>query len=201
MQRPPLPSPHSSAPVRNVTHAVRPSVLDAETTWWLGPDALRPGDRNAIPYADIAELRLSFDPTRFDSRRYRCSIRLRDGRTATISSSHYVSLAQFEDRSQTYEPLVRALVARAADANPGIRLRAGRRPFVYFLEHAFLLGAILLAIAVFEAVDPTPPSERSWLGIALIVSFLPLLILSMIRNRPRGFRATAIPDVILPMAR
>jgi hypothetical protein len=201
MNRPPVPGSPATPPPGTATHVVRANVFEAEITWWLGPEALHPGERNAIPYADIAELRLSFAPTRFDARRYRCKVRLRDGRTATISSSHYVAMARFEDRSRTYEPLVRDLVARATTTNPGVRLRAGRHPLTYFLEHSFLFAAILFAVAVFEAVDPAPPSWRSWLRVGIIASFLPLLILSTIRNRPRTFSASAIPDGVLPAAR
>jgi hypothetical protein len=61
-----------------ITHVVRANVFETAVTWTLGPDSLeredRPGMVARLPYAEIAELRLSFAPSRFDSARYRCDV-------------------------------------------------------------------------------------------------------------------------------
>ncbi len=41
---------------------------------WTGIK-IEPGGAARFPYASITEVRLSFDPTRFDTRRYRCDVR------------------------------------------------------------------------------------------------------------------------------
>ena len=41
---------------------------------WTGIK-IEPGGAARFPYAGITELRLSFDPTRFDTRRHRCDVR------------------------------------------------------------------------------------------------------------------------------
>jgi hypothetical protein len=116
-------------------HRTRRSILDNEAAWRLAEDALeRMVDdvvEHRIPYGDIAELRLSYDPTRFETNRYRCDIRTASGVRALIVSVSYVSLANFDDRSKTYLPFVRALTERVARANPGCRFRAGRPLFRY----------------------------------------------------------------------
>lgn len=65
--------------------------------WWslIGP--VEPGGTARFLLVDIAEMQLRFDPTRFDTRRYRCDLRTRDGRKATIWSTHFCSAASFED--------------------------------------------------------------------------------------------------------
>jgi hypothetical protein len=54
-------------------------VLESEATWRLAQDALERLEGNAppwrLPYDDIAELRLNYDPTRFETNRFRCTAR------------------------------------------------------------------------------------------------------------------------------
>ena len=150
-----------------------------------------------FPYAGITELRLSFDPTRFDTNRHRCDIKRNDGRT-TIWSTHYVSVGEFEDRAATYTSLVRALVARVAAANPDCAFRAGKRPLVYWAEHTFLLAMSTLAVFVVAAVGGSAISELVWLKIAIVAGMIPLALIYARKNRPRHFDPTTIPADVLP---
>src|SRR5262245_48848051 len=124
----------------------------AEAPWWArllrfyawliipwGVRRIEKGGSERFPYASIRELRLCFDPSRFDSKRYRCEIRLSDRRKASIYSTHFVGVTEFEDRGATYAPLVSGLVAQVANANPFCRFQAGKRRFAYWAEHLFLL--------------------------------------------------------------
>lgn len=150
-----------------------------------------------FPYADIAELRLSFDPTRFDANRHRCDIKSRDGR-ATLWSTHYVSIGEFEDRAVTYRSLACALVARVAAANPDCAFRAGKRPLVYWAEHTFLLAMSTLAVFVVASFGGSAISELVWLKIAIVAGMIPLALIYARKNRPRRFEPSKIPDDVLP---
>jgi len=149
-------------------------------------------------YADIAELRLSFDPTRFDSKRHRCEVAMRDRTRTAIWSTHYVSVGEFKDRGATYTPLIRALVTRTAQANPACRFRAGKRPLVYWAEHTFLLAMSTLAVFVVGALGGSAISELVWLKIAIVAGMIPLAVAYARKNRPRYFEPARIPDDVLP---
>src|SRR5262249_5612770 len=127
-----------------LAHRARANAFEREATWRLGAEELQcdrgPGER--FPYAAVVELRLSFDRTRFDTRRHRCDLRLADGRAVALFSTHFAGIADFEDRSITYVPLVRELVARVAAANPGCRFLAGKRPWAYLAQHIFLFAMV-----------------------------------------------------------
>ncbi len=141
-----------NAPLDPITHHVRVSALENETIWRLGPDALEReeiiaggiGATVRYPYADIRGLRLSFAPSRADGGRYRCDLQLKQGTLAAIVSTHYAGVGNFEDRSATYGPLVRGLVARVAAANPACEFRAGKHAPAYWGEHIFLLAMIVV---------------------------------------------------------
>lgn len=159
-----------------------------------------PGGGARFPYPDITEVRLSFDPTRFDTERHRCDIRTADGKRGTLWSTHFAAVAEFEDRAATYTSLVRALVARVAAANPGCAFRAGTRPLAYWSGQLFLLAMAILAIWVIAQVGGSALSEVTWAKIFVVLGLIPLAFNYARKNRPRRFEAGAIPDDVLPSA-
>jgi hypothetical protein len=156
------------------------------------------GGAARFPFRDIVEIRLLFDPTRFDTRRHRCDVTLRDGTRATFWSTHYVSVGEFEDRGASYRPLVRALVARAAAASPRCAFRAGKKPLVYWAEQIFLALMAALLVFVIALVGGSGLSELVLLKLAIVAALVPLALRYARKNRPRGFQPAAIPADALP---
>lgn len=189
-----------------ITHRVRSSVLERETSWRLMPDALereqvlKDGKDLTVryPYRDIREIRLSFAPSRVDSRRYRCDFQLTNGTLAAILSSHYAGIADFEDRGATYVPLVRGLIAHVAAANPKCKFEAGKRPGTYWGEHIFLFLMLMLLVFVLGAVGGLSLSHLVLVKLGILVTYIPLMILYTRKNWPRSFDPTAIPAEIMP---
>jgi hypothetical protein len=188
-----------------IVHNTRANVFEAEAAWRLGPDVLErqsgTGGRERFPFADIIELYLRFDPTRFDTARHRCDLRLADGRAASLLSTHFVGVAEFEDRAATYVPLVRALVERVASANPSCRFRAGKRPAAYWAEHLFLLAMVVLLVLVLGVVGGLALSTLVLVKLAVIAAFVPVMISYTRKNWPRRFDPRAIPPELLPAPR
>jgi hypothetical protein len=188
------------------TYSARANALEYDATWRLGPDALVMTGGNAgaadaaftFPYREIAEVRLSFSPTRFDRGRYRCDIRMKSGARTAILSTHYAGIADFQDRAATYVPFVHGLIARVAAANPHCRFRAGKSPLVYWAEHLFLLAMFALLVIVLAAIGGSHMSESSWTKLMLILGAIPLLIAYTRANYPRSFKPDAVPEAVLP---
>lgn len=166
--------------------------------WPWQPIRIEAGGSARFPYAAVSALRLSFDPTRFDARRHRCDVTLADGERAVIFSTHYVSVGEFEDRGPSYAALVRELIGRVAAAKAACRFRAGKRPLVYWAEHAFLLAMLAALVWVIGLVGGAGLSELTWLKLAIVASFIPLLLRYTRKNRPRRFDPAAIPSDVLP---
>jgi hypothetical protein len=164
--------------------------------WALDP--IERGGAARFPYAEVRDLRLRFDPTRFDKARHRCDLRLADGRRAHVFSTHFVGVADFEDRAATYVPLVYGLVARIAAASPRCRFRSGKSRLAYWAEHIFLLAVTALLVFVLFLVGGQGISELAWLKLAIVISFIPVLIAYTRKNWPRRFEPAAIPADALP---
>jgi hypothetical protein len=190
--------------VEPITHVVRPHAFEGAVTWRLGPDGLEREDQGGkvarLPYGEIAELRLSYAPSRFDSARYRCEVRPARGGALTILSTHYAGVGDFEDRAASYAPFVRGLVARVATANPAARFRSGKNPFVYVAEHAFLFAMLALLLLVLFLVGDLALGTIVLIKLGLIITAIPLLIVYARKNWPRRFTAGAIPGDALPQA-
>jgi hypothetical protein len=115
-----------------------------------------------------------------------------------FSPTHYAGVADFEDRAATYAPFVRALIARVATANPVARFRSGGTLAGYWAQHLFLLAMVALLVFVLSEVGVAPLSESSWAKFAVIVGFVPLMIVYSRKNWPRRFTPDAIPRDVLP---
>jgi len=178
-------------------HALR---IFLRVIWpWTGIK-IEKGGAARFPYAAMAELRLSYDPTRFDTRRHRCDVRFANGERGTLWSTHFASVAVFEDRAATYTPLVRSLVARVAAAKPDCSFRAGTRPLAYWSGQLFLLAMAILAIWVIALVGGSALSEVTWAKILIVLGLIPLAFNYARKNRPRRFTPDAIPPDLLPSA-
>lgn len=183
------------------SYRVRRTAFEKEVTWRLDPDALvvapDGGAPLRIPYRDIAELRLSYDPTRLDSDRHRCEITTAGGLRRRIVSTAYVGIAQFESRAASYRPFVRELIGRVAAAAPSCRFVAGRRRLVYIAEHAFLVAMVLLLAAVL-VLTGVPIAGVVMAKLALIAVWVPIALRYARVNWPRPFDPHAIPADLLP---
>jgi hypothetical protein len=165
--------------------------------WWSLIAPVEPGGPARFLLSDIVEIRLRFDPTRFDTRRYRCDLRTRDEPKATMWSTHFRSVASFEDRGASYARLVRTLASGVARANPQCRFVGGPRPLVYWAGQGLIAVAMLALIAaltlVGSALDPF-----ILLRLSLFALWGWLAIPYARRNWPRRLDPANIPDSLLP---
>jgi len=183
------------------THCTRRSVLDNEAAWTLDEQGVErsvacEGARR-IRFADIAEIRLSYDPTRFEANRYRCDLTTKSGARELIVSVSYVSPASFDDRAATYVPFVRALALNAQKANPGCRFVAGKKPLTYLVEHGFLLGMLLLLASTLYLTG-VPVAGVLAIKLGLIAVYVPIMLRYTRVNRPRRFDPRDMPIDVLP---
>lgn len=185
---------------KSVEFTVRTSVLDEETLWRVTDFALervRKGVTQSIPLSSIQDIRIACDPTSADDARHWCKIRLATGDTLMVVSTHFRGFGDFEDRSATYTPFVRALIAGATRHNPLCTLHAGIYRLRHMMEVTFLAGAVL-----FLAVVLLLTGMSFWMllltGLMLVSATAPALQSYWTKNRPREFTADTVPDDALP---
>jgi hypothetical protein len=151
------------------THTVRNSLADKVRTFTLGPDALHwTGDagEGQLAYKDVRDLRL-ISYTSPIGETFQCTLRGRDGKKIKLRSAHYQSLNNFEDRTASYAPFIRALTPRIAAAAPDAKFSAGSTALwiVWLILGVLCLGVVLLLIlSLFEGLPPV----GAWV-IAIVV--------------------------------
>jgi hypothetical protein len=186
-----------------LTYSFRAHAFVKEATWRIEDGMLtceQQGQTMRFPLAGATDVRLVFDPARVAYNRFGCNVRFRDGREAVLLNQSYSGFADFEDRSGSYVPFVRALIARIAQANPACRFHAGKPALGYVASLAFLFAIFLLLALVLWVTETVSLSGLVTVKLIIIAAMLPTLYLYVRKNRPRPFEPAAIPDDLLPSA-
>lgn len=137
------------------THSVRRHMFSREESYILRADALvvqgGPQEKR-IPYGDVASVRL-ISYIGDDGPQEQCTIVTRSDGKLVVRSHHFVSAANFEDRSATYAPFVRDLCRRVDEASESARFvqgSAGLQAGWLIVLGLAAIGWVIWAAAVYE---------------------------------------------------
>ncbi len=199
--RPPaLPAPSVPPPLA-VEHGVRVSALEPARVWKIDGDTLwmiTEGQPDiAIPLAGIQEVRLAFEPSRMQTKRFRCYLYRSGIKVAAIQNEHYKGFASFEDRSESYNVFVRLLIPRIASLNPCCVFKTGTSELNWWAQAVIItfVGVFLLLTLVFlyAAIGPLVVIK-----LLIIAFFIPTLVRWFKRNMQKSFSPDEIPEGLLP---
>lgn len=188
-------------PPLGTMHSVRVSAFEPEYSWRLDGDTLwmcTAGQADiSIDLAKITTVRLSYEPTRMQTGRYRCRIYGPLGLAAMIQNESYMGFTSFESRSDTYNSLVRLLIPRIASLNPQCIFKSGTSHLSWWgqaLMIAIVFGLLLiLLIVLYSAIGPL-----AIIKLVIIAFFIPPLARWFMKNKPRTFDPSDIPKSLLP---
>jgi hypothetical protein len=165
------------------THGFRASLASREKTYRLTSTALvteADGDELAIPFGDIRAIRVygapgarsAYGPIAPGVRR--CVVHTRQGPRVVLSSNHFLGLGRFEDRTDTFEPFVDALVRRVAAMSPSTVFQAGMPVGLWLLWAGVIGGVCALAAIVIlvTVVDMARRGRVEWGAVALDAAML-----------------------------
>ena len=172
----------------------RVSILEkGETLWRAFPDRLeKTGPDGAVrltmPYTAVRRVRVAWAPSRGQPGRLLLELSGNTSRV-TISNMHFAGLASFEDRSESFYPMLWMVALGVRRANPEAAFRAGERPEIYWPLMLFAFGALgLLATVLFSlpvsfgSVTTTPLLK----GVFVLIT-LPVLLGWAWKSRLRAF--------------
>lgn len=188
-----------------VTYRRRDSAISrTEREWRVEADALvscgAAGRDKRYLWSDIVSVRLLHDPARSRDWRYIFELQPKHARKIVIDNAHYVGARDFEERSESYTPFVRAAIERWAATHPHGCVLIGETPKRYFfLLIAALIFLCLLAyflVAVRTPLDATPYANL--IKFAIILLMLPIFWRSVLKIVPRGVAPDQIPDRAFP---
>jgi len=180
--------------------------VETEDEWRVEDDALvhtaAAGTVIRLPWRDVEQVRLAYAPTRAKTWRYVFVLYASKGRSMEIDNVHFAGLANFQERSDTYVPFVRAALERIRALAPEATLRVGSRTASYIANLLFVTLALGALTFVMFAI-PTPLdylSGSSFVKLGIILILLPALFRWIRKARPRGGSLDEIPADALPPA-
>ena len=181
------------------SHVVRTSLHTRERSYSLGPNALHWKEdegEGQIEYADIHQMRL-VSYLYYNYMHRQCTLHVRSGGKTCIRSHHYESLGKFDDRTETYVPLVRELARRIASSNPQAHFLAGGTGLWFIWLVVLLLCVLALIFLVLVILEGTSLPRGAYSILFLIIIFGPLAWHMMGRNKQSAFDPANIPADLL----
>src|SRR4051812_40186286 len=113
------------------SHAPRPT--GQSITYTLNGDRLIVDSGRkvqTIHLGAVERVRLSYEPGRFANRAFRTRLTLKDGKSITITSLHWKSLVQAENRDAAYRTFILNLIGAVGRANSKVQFLAGKNTWV-----------------------------------------------------------------------
>lgn len=185
-----------------VIYSHRKSTADFNRTYTVEEDSLywqdEAGRYGQLFFNDLSSIQSQFSPSRFQSNRYSVRIKSLDNNILELTNTSYVSFSDFEDRSDTYVPFVRALHEKILRHNPGVNFQKGTSLSGYIfaiMVLVFTVAVVAVASAFFVLFGVF------WvvlIKLALLIYYFPSLIRYVKRNKPDEYDPINIPNDILP---
>lgn len=174
-----------------------------EVLWLAYPDRLeKHGPDGAlqltIPYERVRRVRIAWAPSRGQPGRLLMEL-TGSVSSVTISNMHYAGFANFEDRAETFYPMLWLVALGVRRANPAAEFRAGERAELYWPLLCFAFGALaMLAALLFSLpIGVGNVTASAVIKIGLIVIALPVLFGWAWKSRPRKFNPDTDLDELL----
>lgn len=151
-----------------------------------------------VPYRNVRKVRLAFAPGRLQTTRFLMDLRGETSRLI-ITNMHFEGIGQFEDRTETFFPLVRQVVAGVAAANPAARFSAGEEPALYWVMFGLNVAAfsMLALLILYLPIVPGNVSLSAMIKMGIVIFTLPLLLSWAVNARPRRFDPVRDIDKVL----
>jgi len=184
-----------------LTYRQNPRPIGFEVSYRLAGDRLTVDSgrkETEIPLAQVAQVRLTYEPRGMAQGAYQTKLKLRDGTTVRLTSISWRSMIDARRQDTEYSAFVQALLLRVGRANPDARLCAGK-PRLQWLAITAITGATLVAAAFFVWRAVLSGANMAALLGAVIAAVGIWQLEPMVRlNRPRAFLAGELPQGLLP---
>jgi len=160
-----------------------------EREWRVENDALvcrmPDGTERRVPWTEIKALQLRYYPTM--AKPWLHQITIQTPRTrVTIDNGHFAGVADFEDRTASYAPFLRATLTQIQAQAPGVRVHFGSQSGPFWAQLAFVsLSLIVLAAVLLLLPLPAPFPVVVIVKLGVILYGLAMLPRWIRKNLPR----------------
>ena len=169
------------------------AIEKGEILWRAFPDRLEKHGADGslqltIPYDRVRRVRITWAPSR--GQPGRMLLELTGGRSRVIiSNMHSAGFADFEDRAESFYPMVWLVALGVRRANPAAEFRAGERAEIYWPLLCFAFGALTMLAGVLFAlpIGVGDVTTSAFIKGGFVLIALPLLLGWAWKSRPRKF--------------
>lgn len=182
-------------------YAHRPKPIGGEVGFRLFDRNLAVHSMNKIDtiwLGAVSSIQLLYAPNNFSRHAFKITLRMSDGRSVSFTNVSWKGLANVEQQDEAYNTFVRTLIADIAQANPQVKLIAGRGVWPWRIMAGFtavalvgMVGFVLRALTLGEY----PAAFFAALVVAGAVWQMEPFVR---RNRPRAFTPDNLPADLLP---
>ena len=187
----------------NPTYTHRQHAFAAERTYELKRDALVWREEGSwveqrMAYADIAEVRLAYRPSRAQTDRYMATIVSRTSGVVQLTNTSFQSFGSFTSDNAGYATFLRALHQRLAQTGSTATFRKGSSMLGYAVNMAMTVGTLIALIAATVYLLANGSFGIVAVKLIVVAVFLPTLYRFMLRSRPGRYDPRELPAAALP---
>src|SRR5579863_3452660 len=182
-------------------YAYRASLIGSAHQFELTEQGLswRIAGRSGLwPYADIANVRLSYRPVSMQARRFRADVGNSNGGRLSIFSTSWQTAALMAPQDKAYRDFITELHARMAKAGSRAMLSGGLGPRLY----AAAIVCLALVTIAMGGLMVQSVASREWAGALFLVGFAALFAWQVggfvRRNKPLTYSLSELPRSLLP---
>ncbi len=149
-----------------------------------------------IPFGNITSVRLRFEPSRAETRRY--AMRIQAGRELTLTNINYRGFMDFEEQSEDFNAFVYAFHEALRRANPNATYKAGSTLGAFIgnvILNVFVL-TLLVGVGIFFIT--TGMWGIAAVKAAIILFYVPIMLIQLKKNFPKSYDPAHIPPELKP---
>jgi hypothetical protein len=185
----------------SISYRHRPKATSGEIGFRIEGDALAvetQRQRLRLPLGEAAVIRLTFELGALGRSIFRLTLRLRDGRKASLTNVTWHGIGETARQDEAYRTFVRALIATAVQLSPACRLLAGKSRPVWLAMVAVVVVTLLGLMAFAARALAFDALGAAVVGVVVFALTAFQVTPLILRNRPRIFAAETIPSDLLP---
>lgn len=168
--------------------------------WEIREDGLGFVDENdregLIPWRSVSHVRLRFEPSRAETRRY--AMRIKAGIEYTITNIHYRGIMDFQEQSLEFAHFVHAFHDMLQRKNPNVIYRSGSTLPAYIANVLLSIFVLLLLLVIGYFFLRSGLYGLVAVKTAILLFYIPTMLVLLRKNRPRRYDPSDIPVDLIP---
>lgn len=185
-----------------ITYEFRSDVLAKEILYSIDGNQLTSSVDGVIIHkmdlSKIVQVRMKYAPTRYVKNKFVMEVKDLSGQNISISNAHYVSLGNFENRSNDYKEFVLQFHKNLGEVNKICKCVGGVVQSSYTVNIFSLIFVVIILIMALLIMIATGLYFIVIMHLIFIIYYLPASLRFIKVNKPKIYFPNSIPNNLLP---